>query len=86
MGGWGVALVSEKKPELIYFPAERHLCPVCGKASYSLSGEHPQCAQARADAVFKAKLKKRSERKPAPKQSPALRPAGHAALPRPAGR
>jgi len=84
MGGWGVALVSEKKPELIYFPAVRNLCPVCGKASYSLSGEHPQCAQARADAVFKAKLKKRSERKPAPKQSPVNRSAGHGALSKPA--
>jgi len=57
--------VSEKKPELIYFPAIRNLCPVCGKASYSRSGEHPQCSQARADAAFKAKLKKRGLRKPA---------------------
>jgi len=86
LGGWGVALVSEKKPELIYFPAVRNFCPVCGKASYSLAGEHPQCAQARADAAFKAKLKKRSERKPAPTRSPATRHAGQGALSRPASR
>ena len=40
----GSPAVSEKKPELIYFPAVRNFCPVCGKVSYSLSGEHPQCA------------------------------------------
>jgi hypothetical protein len=78
--------VSEKKPEPIYFPVARNLCPVCGRASYSLSGEHPQCAQARADAAFKAKLKKRSERKPAPMQSPMNRSAGHGTLPRPVSR
>jgi hypothetical protein len=55
--------VSEKKPKLIYFPANRRLCPVCGKVSYSRSGEHPQCAQARSDAAFKAKLKKQADRK-----------------------
>ena len=54
--------MSEKKPETIYFPAVRKLCPVCGKVSYSLSGEHPQCALLRGDAVFKAKQKKRNER------------------------
>jgi hypothetical protein len=55
--------VSEKKPELIYFPAVRRFCPVCGNVSYSLSGEHPQCAINRADAVFKAKQKRRNDRK-----------------------
>ncbi len=57
--------MSEKKPELIYFPAVRRFCPVCGKVSYSLSGEHPQCSVARGDAAFRARQKKRSERKPA---------------------
>jgi hypothetical protein len=59
----GVSAVSEKKPELIYFPAVRRFCPVCGKVSYSLSGEHPQCALARSDAAFKAKQKKRDQPK-----------------------
>jgi hypothetical protein len=56
--------VSEKKPEPIYFlrPAPKY-CPVCGKVSYSQSGEHPQCAINRSDAVFRAKQKKRSDRK-----------------------
>jgi hypothetical protein len=61
----GDPLVSEKKPALIYFPAARKFCPVCGKVSYSVSGEHPQCAVARGDAAFRAKQKKRSERKQA---------------------
>jgi hypothetical protein len=55
--------MSAKKPELIYYPAVRRFCPVCGKVAYSLSGEHPQCAVARGDAAFKAKQKKRNERK-----------------------
>ena len=27
----------------------RNLCPICGKASYSLGGIHPQCAMQQAD-------------------------------------
>jgi len=55
--------VSEKKPEIIYSPVVRKLCPVCGKASYSLSGEHPQCAIRRSDAATKNRQKKRDERR-----------------------
>jgi hypothetical protein len=55
--------VSEKKPAIIYFPAVRKFCPVCGIVSYSLSGEHPQCAVRRSDAIFKAKQKKRDDRR-----------------------
>jgi hypothetical protein len=54
--------VSEKKPEIVYFPAVRKLCPVCGKVAYSRSGEHPQCSVARGDAAFKARRKKREDR------------------------
>jgi hypothetical protein len=61
-GGWEPRPVSEKKPELIYFPRERNYCRVCGKVSYSLSGEHPQCAITRADLAMKAKQKKRQDR------------------------
>jgi hypothetical protein len=53
--------VSEKKPAQIYFRPEQNVCPVCGKASYSRSGEHPQCSVVRADAAFKAKQKKRAD-------------------------
>jgi len=50
--------MSEKKLEIIYFPAAvRKLCPVCGEVSYSLSGEHPQCAQRRCDPVLKTRKK-----------------------------
>ena len=55
VGGWESPVVSEKKPEVIYFPAVRRFCPVCGKVAYSLSGEHPQCAMKRADAVARTK-------------------------------
>jgi hypothetical protein len=54
--------VSEKKLEITFIPAVRKYCPVCGKVSYSLSGEHPQCALTRADAVVKARRKKREDR------------------------
>jgi hypothetical protein len=57
--------VSEKKPEVVYFPAVRNFCPVCGKVSYSLSGEHPQCAMKRADNVAKARETKKQARRPA---------------------
>ena len=63
-GRRGAYPMSEKKPEVIYFPRHQHLCPVCGKASYSRSGEHPQCSVARADAAFKARQFARSQRKP----------------------
>lgn len=63
--------MSEKKPELLYYPRQQRLCPVCGKASYSRSGEHPQCAVARADAVFKARQAARAQRKAAASQGSA---------------
>ena len=63
MGGWESPAVSEKKPETIYFPDVRKFCPVCGKVSYSLSGEHPQCAVTRSDFALKAKQKKRDDRR-----------------------
>ena len=55
--------MSEKKPEVVYFPVVRKLCPICGKAAYSLSGEHPQCAMSRSDLASKARQKKRDERR-----------------------
>jgi hypothetical protein len=33
-------------------------CPVCGKASYSRDGIHPQCASQRADDAVRAAQKK----------------------------
>ena len=43
--------MSERKPIPIHATLARGLCPVCGKASYSLTGTHPQCAVAHADAI-----------------------------------
>jgi predicted RNA-binding Zn-ribbon protein involved in translation (DUF1610 family) len=45
--------VSEKKPVALREANTRGLCPVCGKASYSQTGTHPQCALARFDAADK---------------------------------
>lgn len=45
--------MSEKKPIVLMPTVARHLCPVCGKVSYSRTGTHPQCALARADADSK---------------------------------
>ena len=46
-----------KKPAPMFTAPNRRLCPVCGKASYSRTGEHPQCAVTRADAVAKVAQK-----------------------------
>ena len=46
--------MSEKKPVVLRAAAPPGLCPVCGKASYSLNGTHPQCSVARADAISRA--------------------------------
>lgn len=52
--GVAVEKVTVKKPSPIHPTPNRRLCPVCGKVSYSRSGEHPQCSVNRADAVAKA--------------------------------
>lgn len=53
--------MSEKKPGALRGVAARNLCPVCGKASYSLNGTHPQCALARSDAHDRAERKATAE-------------------------
>jgi hypothetical protein len=49
--------MSEKKPVVLRAVPAPGLCPVCGKASYSLNGTHPQCSVARADAISRAARK-----------------------------
>ena len=49
--------MSERKPVPVQVTPTRALCPVCGKASYSLTGVHPQCVVARADAISRAARK-----------------------------
>jgi hypothetical protein len=51
--------VSEKKPTPVFRSVAPGLCPVCGKPSYSKSGEHPQCSLNRADIALKLKSKQR---------------------------
>lgn len=48
-------------PALIAPARERPKCPVCGKASYSPAGIHPQCAVHRADASLRLVLKAKKE-------------------------
>ena len=40
--------MSEKSVVVIPQPP-KNLCPICGKAAYSLGGIHPQCAMQQAD-------------------------------------
>jgi osmotically-inducible protein OsmY len=50
-------MMSVKKPSPIQPTPKGRLCPVCGKTSYSRSGEHPQCSVNRADLAAKAAQK-----------------------------
>jgi hypothetical protein len=83
---WEQNALSEKKPIVIRSAGSPGMCPVCGKASYSSTGTHPQCAVARADSIARAARKaegieiakepRRSWSKPCPKckrQIPARR-------------
>lgn len=42
--------MSIRKPIPLYEVKQVRRCPVCGEASFSRAGIHPQCAQRRADA------------------------------------
>ncbi len=44
-----------KKPEPLIKPPAQDKCPVCGHASYSRGGIHPQCNRAEADKLRKEK-------------------------------
>lgn len=46
-----MAQTMHKKPEPLIKPPPKKPCPVCGHASYSLGGIHPQCNRAKADKV-----------------------------------
>jgi hypothetical protein len=54
-----------EKSVIISPPVPKHVCPICGKAAYSLGGIHPQCAIVQADA--KRMVKVRAERAAEPK-------------------
>lgn len=48
-----------KKPTPLYNSVVRAPCPVCGHASYSSTGIHPQCAMQAADIVHIARVNAR---------------------------
>jgi RNA polymerase subunit RPABC4/transcription elongation factor Spt4 len=48
--------MSEKKPIPSVIEPNSKKCPICGKASYSQGGIHPQCAMAQADGPRRMKL------------------------------
>lgn len=50
-----------RKPQPLYSPQQRRYCPVCSKATYSVSGIHPQCAVNQADAKRMKSVKPRSK-------------------------
>ncbi len=47
------------KPQPLYVPPVRNVCPVCGSVSYSASGVHPQCAMEQWDAERMKRIKLR---------------------------
>ncbi len=49
--------MSDKKPQPIYESRKPIYCRVCGRASYSASGIHPQCAQEEANETEVKRLK-----------------------------
>jgi hypothetical protein len=51
--------VSILKPEPVFTQPTRNLCPICGQASYSRDGIHPQCSLNQADAVRYAKVREK---------------------------
>lgn len=54
-----------EKSVIIAPPTPKHVCPICGKPSYSLGGVHPQCAIQQADESRMVKV--RAERSAEPK-------------------
>jgi len=59
--------MSQSEPSTSGGPKAPKICPVCGKASYSVAGIHPQCSVKRADLerskVLKAKQEKAEKEK-----------------------
>lgn len=57
--------MNQKKPAPMHTAIPRKVCPVCGQASYSVAGIHPQCAEAQADEKRMKKVKAKKADKPA---------------------
>lgn len=58
--------MSNKKPEPLVPDKQPNICPVCGKASYSAAGIHPQCSVKKAD---QERVEKRKEQAKAENES-----------------
>jgi hypothetical protein len=58
--------MSSEKVEIVAPPPAKHPCPVCGKASYSPGGIHPQCAMQQADEPRLARLRAARSSTPKP--------------------
>jgi hypothetical protein len=54
--------MSTKKNPPLAAPASGKICPVCGRASYSRAGIHPQCSLEQADQKILARRRKRKDR------------------------
>jgi ribosomal protein S27AE len=67
-------IMRHKRSSPILDEHNKKICPVCGKASYSAAGIHPQCAVQQADAPreqrLKAKKKTEAKKKPLAKKLP----------------
>ena len=50
--------MSNRKPSPLIPPQNRKQCPVCGEASFSADGIHPQCAKRQAEKVKEAPVAK----------------------------
>lgn len=46
-----------QRPQPLYGASARPICPVCGHASYSAAGIHPQCSMRAADLVQANRIK-----------------------------
>jgi len=60
-----------RKPLPLYIAPVRKHCPICGEASYSFAGVHPQCAMKQADLLRMQRIK--------PSTKPVKKPASPAA-------
>lgn len=49
--------MSSEQSVIIVPQPPKNLCPICGKASYSVGGIHPQCAMQQADEPRIVKLR-----------------------------
>lgn len=49
--------MSSEKSVVIVPTPPKHVCPICGTASYSVGGIHPQCAMQQADQPRLARLR-----------------------------